>query len=130
MADYLAMSGITAYGTVTQYRAVILYASANGQVQAVSNANASRPIGILQNDPADGEAADVAITGVCKAEYGGDVTRGQTLICDDSGRLIADTEVADGSAVDVHHLADAIESGAVGEIHLVVLHTPIRIGKE
>ncbi len=128
--DYLAIPGIVASGTVVQYRAVQLDTAADKTIKAMSDANAERPIGILQNDPADGEAADVAITGVCKAEYGGDVTRGQTLICDNDGKLIADVEAAAGTAVDIHHSADAIESGATGKVHLVILHTPNRIGLE
>ena len=128
--DYRALSGIVASGTVVQYRAVKLSTSADRTILALTNANAEDPIGILQNDPASGEAADVAIDGVCKAEYGGTVTRGDKLACNNDGDLITDVEVKDGSAVDLHHIAVALESGSDTEVHLVLLHTPVRIGLE
>ena len=116
--------------SVTQYRSVLLGSTAF-QVDPVTNANASRPIGVLQNDPgATNEPADVAYDGICRAEYGGNVSVGNTLINNNNGQLIADVEVADGSAVDVHHVATALEAGGSGEVHYILLHTPVRIGLE
>jgi len=116
--------------TAAQYKAVYLSTTVNNQVLQVSDANAQRPVRILQNNPASGEPADVAISGVCKWDYGGIITRGNTLACDDTGQAIADAEVTDGSAVDLHHLADALESGVDGDLRKVLLHTPVRIGLE
>ena len=132
MSDYKSLTGIVADADLSayQYHAVKLSAT-NRKVSAMTDANAERPVGILQNDPdADGKAAEVATSGQCKAKYGGNVTAGNTLICGNTGLLIADVEVKDGTAVDVHHIADAIESGAINEIHEVLLHTPVRIGLE
>lgn len=130
--NYQNLPGVVAGEDLSsaQYKSVYLDTSNNNTVLQVSNANAQRPIGILQNDPISGEAADVAIAGVCKAEYGGNITRGDTLANNNSGELISDAEVADGSAVDLHHVADALESGVDGDIRKVVLHTPVRIGLE
>ena len=131
MADhYKSIPGIVASGTVVQYRAQQMDTSADRTIKAMTNANAERPIGILQNDPADGEHADIAYEGVCKAEYGGTITEGDTLACNNTGELIQDDEVADGSAMDLHHIATALEGGADGDFRLVLLHAPVRIGKE
>jgi len=113
----------------SQYRGMVI--TEDFTVGVLTDANAQRPIGILQNDPdAAGEAADVAYDGICKARAGGAITYGQTLIFDNSGDLIADAEVVDGSAVDIHHVADALQDLATGQVGYVLLHTPIRIGKE
>ena len=101
------------------------------QVTVVTNANAQRPIGILQNDPdAAGEAAEVAYDGVCKVVYADTITAGDTLASNNDGAAIEDAEVTNGGAVDLHHLATALEAGLTGDIRLVLLHTPIRIGSE
>jgi|SRR3990167_9659815 len=113
-----------------QYRAVRMTGAF--QVGLITNANAQRPFGILQDDPdAEGKGALVAYDGVCKARVGtGGVTAGDTLAVENDGDLITDVEVADGGAVDLHHVATALETGAAGDVIFVLLHTPIRIGLE
>ena len=131
MADnYKSIPGLKASGTVTQYKGVKLSTAADRTVLAMTNANAERPIGILQNDPASGEAADVAYEGVVKAEYGGTITRGDTLAFNNAGELISDAEVTAQDGADLHHVADALESGVDGDIRQVLLHTPVMIGLE
>ena len=132
MVGYFSIPGVVAGADLSakQYFAVI-FGGTGREVDPVTNANASRPIGILQDDPDTAlQPCDVAAFGVCKAELGGTVAIGDTLISDNDGALIADDEVADGTAVDVHHLATALEAGDSGEIIEVLLHTPIRIGLE
>jgi hypothetical protein len=67
---------------------------------------------------------------MAKAIYGGSVTRGDKLACDNDGKLISDAEVLDGTAVDLHHLALALESGSSGDIRWVWVLGPQLIGKE
>lgn len=130
MSNYRSIPGIKASGTVTQYRAVKMDTT-NRQVVAITNANApDLPIGILQNDPASGEAADIAHEGVAKAEYGGTITRGDSLAMDNTGKLITDAVVADGSAVDLYHLAKALESGSSGDVREVLIFPAQLIGLE
>lgn len=130
--DFRAVPGlIRGSSALTQFRAVVLNTAADRTVDPVTNANGERPIGILQDDPAaTGDPCLVAYDGVCEAEYGGSVTAGDTLAVNNSGQLISDAEVTDGSAVDLHHIATALEAGASGERHMVLLHTPVRIGLE
>ena len=129
--NYLSIPNKRRGGTaVTQYRAVIVDTIAH-RVLPMTNANASRPLGILQDDPAaTDEPCDVAYFGYVRAEAGGTWAYGDGLICNNNGQLIADDEVADGGAVDVHHIAIAMEVAASGEIHDVLLGTPVRQGLE
>lgn len=128
MSDYTNIPGMKADATLTQYRACRI--TGEHQVGVISNANAQRPIGIVQNDPLVNEGADIAALGKCRAEYGGTVTAGDKLACNDSGQLITDAEVLDGSAVDLHHIAIALEDGASGEVHYIYAISPQMIGKE
>ncbi len=128
--SYLASTGLVAYGTVVQYRAVKLSTTVDRTVLAMSNANTERPIGILQNDPVSGEAADVALCGICKAVYGGNVTRGDKLACDNDGKLITDVEVVAQNGADLHHIAIAWENGALDEVHQVYVFAPQIVGLE
>jgi len=128
--NFIAIPGLKASGTVVQYRAVKMDSTAL-QVVAISNANApDRPIGILQNDPASGEAAEVAYCGVCKAEYGDNVSVGDSLSLDNNGKLITDAVVAAQDGVDLYHVALALEAGADTEVHSVLLYPAQPIGKE
>ena len=135
MADskggYQTLPGIKANADISAslYRAVKLSSTA-WEVAAMTNANAERPIGILQNDPdAQGKGAEVATLGVCKAEYGGTVAVADKLACDNSGKLITDAEVS-GGGTDLHHVALAIEAGVSGDIRPVYVFPAELIGTE
>lgn len=130
--DFFSIPGAIAGENLSsdQFRFVLMNAT-DYQVAGMTNANAERPIGILQNDPTvAGQAAEVAYSGACKVEYGGNVTPGDTLISDNDGKAIKDVEVTDGTAHDVHHMATALVTGVSGDVEIVLLHTPHLIGKE
>jgi len=132
IVGYLSIPGITAAADLStkQYHAVKLDSTAR-RVAAITNGNAERPVGILQDDPdAAGRTADVAYIGIVKAELGGTVSYGDSLASNNDGELIADAEVADGSAVDLHHIGIALEAGVDGDIIDVILHPAERIGLE
>ncbi len=113
-----------------QFRAVQMDTD-DFEVTGMTNANAEHPIGILQNDPTEGQAALVAFAGVCRAEVGsGGVTFGDTLGLTNAGKVITDAEVTDGSAVDLHHIGIALQDGADTQIILILLKPAQRIGKE
>ena len=48
-------------------------------------------LGIVQNDPAAGEVADVAAVGICKAAGEASVSFGSALTCSSTGRVKATT---------------------------------------
>jgi len=131
-AGYFSIPGMQRGATaVTQYRGVI-FDSGERRVLPVTNANASKPLGILQDDPgATDEPCDVAYFGAVKAEAGAAITYGDDLGMDNSGRVITDVEVADGGAIDLHHVGVALEAASgAGAIIDVLLHPANRVGLE
>jgi len=127
---YLEIPGMVAGEDMSgkQYRGVVI--SADFTVVGVSNANTSKPIGILQNDPTSGEPAVIAMCGVCRAEAGGTITVGDSLAYNNSGDVISDAEVTDGTATDLHIIGMAIQAGVDTEIITIVLYGPVRMGLE
>ena len=86
--EYLSIPGLLAGSNLSgeQYKVVKL-ASTAGEVVLVA-ATSTLAIGILQNDPADGEPADVCTFGVCKGVVGpSDVAFGDVLGHDSTSRL-------------------------------------------
>ncbi len=130
--NFVDLPGLEASGNIatSQYRAV-KFATSAFQVAAITNGNTERPIGILQNDPnAAGEPAVVAVCGICKVEYGGSVTAGNSLSIDNSGKLIADAVVTAQDGVDLYHIALALEDGSDTEVHYAYVYPAQPIGKE
>ena len=87
-------------------RTVIQGAAAADAVFGVSDAN---PISAA----ATGERVDVVMSGIAPVVYGGNVTRGQLLMSDSTGRAIAATAAA---GTNVRTAGVAMVSGVVGDI--------------
>jgi hypothetical protein len=88
-----------------------------------TTAATQRPVGILTNNPnTSGQAAEVVIEGIVKAEYGDTITIGQPLTVDALGRLVAmlsDT----GTAISKQYIiGEALEAGTSGDIRSIRLH--------
>ena len=119
-------------GTITdlsakQFYAVTLDTSVALTVKAVS-AVTDRPIGILQDNPLGTatvrKAANVAVSGVCKAIAGASGwTRGDRLGVDSGGALVTITE-AIATNDNAYTIAVALESASSGDIKLVQLFNP------
>lgn len=60
-----------------------------------STAGSDKHLGILQNKPASGQAAEIAVSGVTKARIGQSVTYGQILTADSSSDLVPTTTATD-----------------------------------
>jgi hypothetical protein len=75
-------------------------------------------VGILQNAPTSGQAADVRIVGVSKAIAGASYSRGVPLMANASGQLITAT----GGNHPVAYSLDA--AAASGELHSVLVLPP------
>ena len=80
----------------------------------VTNAAGEYALGVLQNNPASGQAATVAIGGISKVVLGGTVAINDQISTDASGRAIAATT---GHKI----VGIARKGGAVGEIGSVLL---------
>lgn len=93
-----ALSGPNGSG---QFLAVQLSTSADRTSLLVSSGGVAI-YGILQNTPAQGDAADVCLFGLTKAVGGAAITRGASLMVDSSGRLVTatSTNVIVGYAVE------------------------------
>jgi hypothetical protein len=94
-----------------QYKFVKLDADGNVVVAA---ATTDRPIGVLQNDPASGEIAEVTIAGGTKVKAGGSVTVGNPLFTSASATAV--TATVGGAASVFYVLGTAIGGGAANEI--------------
>lgn len=97
---------------------------ANGQ--AVLAAAGEPVIGVLQNKPASGQAAQVRIYGVSKVVAGGAVAKGALVASDATGKAktaVATTADTTSGALSGSHVAGiALQSaGAAGEIISVAL---------
>lgn len=94
-----------------QYYAVSLGSSG---VSAATVAG-QKVVGILQNDPASGAAASVAIGGISLAKMGGTVAIGDYLTPTSAGKLVASQNVDD------HIVGIALAAGASDELRSVVM---------
>lgn len=92
-ANYWTLPGVVATGSISQYSVVKLSTTA-GAVK-VGAAVTDRAIGVLQNDPAAGEAAEVAVVGICKVLAEASVAKGDHLACSSTGRAKATTTAND-----------------------------------
>jgi hypothetical protein len=90
-----------------------------GRVTAVDNAT-DRPIGVLQNTPKSGEAADVLIAGGTKIAAGGTASPGQPVFSNASAVAVTLGIGTTGSAA--YLVGSFIESAAAGTITTAVIN--------
>jgi len=109
--DQSATSGLVGQGTSGQFLCQKVSTAADFTVLHCSTGN-EKMIGILQNKPKSGEAANIMRAGTSKAVIGGTITRGDLLKNDSSGRLVTATT---GNVA----VAQALESGVLNDIRSV-----------
>lgn len=102
--------------TAKQYHGVML--DANGKVAAVTVAGADA-IGILQMPAIAGEAATVMASGITKAIYGADITAGQRVMVDATGKIVPFAAPAAGNTN--YAIGKALESGVAGQEGTILL---------
>jgi len=90
----------------------------DGHVVAVSGAT-DRPIGVLQNAPTAGQAAEVTIVGGTKVECGGSASFGQPLFSSASATAV--TLAFGTTASAAFSVGTFIESAAAGAIAAAVI---------
>mgnify|MGYP001005140415 CR=1 FL=1 len=101
-----------AEAAVTRRRIVKFGSTDDFVVQAA--AGADLVFGVSSElDAAAGEVCDVHLAGIADVEFGGNVTRGQKLMADASGRAIA---VAAGAGANVQVVGWAMVSAVLGDI--------------
>lgn len=89
-----------------------------GKVVAVNGAT-DRPVGVLQNAPASGQAAEVTIVGGTKVKAGGSASFGQAVFSDASAVAVTLAFGTTGSAAYV--VGTFVESAAAGAIVAAVI---------
>jgi sarcosine oxidase gamma subunit len=103
--------------TTGQY--TLVNVNASGKVVAAGlGANA---LGVITNSPAVNQTAQIMVLGECLVYYGNNVNAGQNLQSDASAHAIPQTGT--GAVV-----AMALESGAAGELHTVLLSCKSSLG--
>ena len=90
-----------------------------GNVVAVNGAT-DRPIGVLQNAPTSGQAAEVCIVGGTKVEVGDSASAGQALFASASATAVTLAFGTTGSAAYV--VGAFVEAAAAGEIGTAVIN--------
>lgn len=90
----------------------------DGDVVAVSAAT-DRPIGVLQNAPTAGQAAEVTIVGGTKVKCGGSASAGQALFASASATAV--TLAFGTTASAAYSVGTFIEAAAAGDIGSVVI---------
>jgi hypothetical protein len=91
----------------------------NGTVKAVDGAT-DRPVGVLQNAPTSGQAAEVTIVGGTKVECGGSASAGQPIFSSASANAVTLAFGTTGSAAFV--VGSFVEAAAAGTISTAVIN--------
>ena len=113
--EYMTIPGVVASGTVNQYY-VVQVATTAGAVKAATTPASDKVLGVLQNDPASGQPAEVACVGVCLAAAEASVAYGDWVAVSSTGRVkttTADKDEVVGMALQA--------SAAAGDVIPVLL---------
>jgi hypothetical protein len=86
--EYGTIPGLIATGDLSSNQFYVVKAGSTAKTVKVATTKATDLIlGVLQNDPASGEAAEVAAWGVCLALAEASVTYGAKVTCSTTGRV-------------------------------------------
>lgn len=112
---YHTIPGLVATGDLSSYQYYLVKLASTAGACKVSAATTDYTIGVLQNDPGDGEAAEVAAIGIVKAKAGAATTAGVFQMANSTGYV---TDVNTTGRI----VAFALEASATaGSIIRVVL---------
>ena len=86
--QYWSVPGVVATGDLSSYQYyVVKHATTAGACKVATTAATDTIMGVLQNDPTDGQAAEVACDGIVYALAEASVTAGSALTCSSTGRV-------------------------------------------
>jgi hypothetical protein len=110
-SNFAIEDSLSAGASIAQYRVVKLSGSANTVIQ--STGDTDKHLGICQNAPATGQAAQILTHGRAKAEAGAAITLGDILSADGTGRVVT---IGAGTALK-YCIGQALEAAtAAGDI--------------
>lgn len=108
---YDSIPGLVATSSLASAQYKIVQASSTaGQVKLGTSAT-SALLGVVQNDPGAGEAADVAFAGIAKVQCEASTTYGSFLTCSSTGRAKTTTTTNNniiGKALEAYSTAGGI----------------------
>jgi len=114
--NYWSLPGLVATGDLSAYQYYVVKAGSTANtVKLATTAATDAILGILQDDPTDGQAAEVAFTGVALAKSEDSVTFGSYLTCSSTGRVKTTTTDAD------EVVGFALRAGDAGDLIPVML---------
>jgi hypothetical protein len=85
----------------------------------VCSAITDKPIGVLQNTPSSGQAAEICIFGITKVSADGNIVAGNLIGTSSDSQADA---IASGTDTTVYVMGQAIEAGAAGNIITMFLN--------
>jgi hypothetical protein len=85
----------------------------------VCTAITDKPIGVLQNTPSSGQAAEICIFGITKVSADGNLSAGNLIGTSSDSQADA---IASGTDTTVYVMGQAIEAGAAGNIVTMFLN--------
>jgi hypothetical protein len=105
------LPGLVATGDLSSYQYYLVKAASTAGAVKIVAAATDEPIGVLYNEPTDGQAAKVAAGGVVKVQVGGTITWGTNVyvIPNSTGKVAASSTDKDnvvGIYVDGNTAAD------------------------
>lgn len=96
--EYWTIPGLVATGDLSSSQYKIVIAASTAAAVKVGTTLATDPVlGVLQNDPTDGQPAEVAFAGICKVLCEASTTYGSQLTVSATGR--AKTTTTDGARI-------------------------------
>lgn len=109
---YDSIPGLVATGDLSSSQYKIVKASSTaGAVKVAATAATDAILGVLQNDPTAGQAAEVAFNGICKVLAEASVTYGSSVTVSSTGR--AKTTTTDGNRIVGIALAASASAGDI-----------------
>ena len=95
---YETIPGLIATGDLSASQYLVVKAASTAKAVKVATTAATDPVlGVLQNDPASGEAAEVAFSGICKVKAATSVTFGAPVTFNSTGYV--KTTSTDGNRI-------------------------------
>ena len=117
-APVFSIPGLVAGADLSDYQYYLVKLNSTAQQVVRCDAVTDIPIGILQNDPESGEAAEVMALGVSKLKLGTTITKSQLIGTDTSGAAAVKATTTTSEMV----VGQCIEGGAAGEYGTVTVN--------
>lgn len=114
--EYITLPGLLAYATLASSQYYLVQLASTAGYCKVGTSATSKIVGVVMNDPAAGEPAEIACIGIAKVAAEASVSIGDALTCSATGRAKATT--TDGNWV----IGRAIDASATaGNLIRVIL---------